>query len=31
MTLHPTGYHYRFVSSLGTRSSFIDQGNGACH
>jgi acid phosphatase type 7 len=31
MTLHPTGYHYRFVSSLGARSSFIDQGNGACH
>jgi hypothetical protein len=31
MTLHPTGYDYRFVSTLGARSSFIDQGSGTCH
>ena len=31
MTLHPTGYDYRFVSTRGSASTFIDQGSGTCH
>ena len=32
MTLHQASYDYRYSSTLGARSSFIDQGtNVACH
>jgi acid phosphatase type 7 len=31
MTLHATGYDYRFVSARGSASTYIDQGSGTCH